>query len=176
MIPGFGKQSVSIGSSPNCDVVLNGPGILPEHARIVHQGGGKLLFIPQAPNTAMQVQGPGGQTQARALNPGEQVPFDFRTAFVVCNIPVPLSHPAIALQVMSTGQVQAPRGHLVIGRDPARASLVFQHPSVSSQHATVMLDRMMIIDHGSTSGTRCRTPRGATPGRKRWRASTSAAT
>ena len=52
MIPGFGKQSITIGNGPHCDVVLNGPGILPEHARIVHQGGGKLTFIPTAPGTA----------------------------------------------------------------------------------------------------------------------------
>ncbi|NUO50269.1 MAG: ATP-binding cassette domain-containing protein, partial [Polyangiaceae bacterium] len=66
---------------------------------------------------------------------------------------VPLSHPAVVLMVLAVGQQQAPRGHHIIGRDPGRASLVIQHPSVSSQHATVMLDRMMVVDNGSTSGT-----------------------
>ena len=164
MIPGFGKQSVTIGSAPNCDVVLAAPGVLPEHARIVHQGGGKLIFIPAGPNTAVQVHAPGGgPAQSRMLSPGEQVPFDFRTAFVVANVPVPLSHPAICMQVMAQGQQQAQRGHLIIGRDPARASLVIQHPSVSSQHATVMLDRMMVVDHGSTSGTFVGTNRAKLP-------------
>jgi ABC-type multidrug transport system ATPase subunit/pSer/pThr/pTyr-binding forkhead associated (FHA) protein len=154
MIPGFGKQSITIGSAATCDVVLQGPGIQPEHARIVHQGGGKLIFIPAAPNASIQAHATGGGvTQSRPLAPGEQVPFDFRTAFVIGQITVPLSHPAIVMMVMAVGQQQAPRGQLVIGRDPARASLVIQHPSVSSQHATVALDRMMVTDHGSTSGT-----------------------
>jgi len=154
MIPGFGKQSITIGSAPSCDVVLQGPGVAGEHARIVHQGGGKLTFIPAAPNASVQSHAPGGGvTQSRPLSPGEQVPFDFRTAFVLGQITVPLSHPAIVMMIMTTGQQQAPRGQLIIGRDPTRASLVLQHPSVSSQHATVALDRMMVTDHGSTSGT-----------------------
>ena len=144
MIPGFGKQTISIGSAPTCDVVLQGNGIHPEHARIVHQGGGKLVFM---------VGSPGATAAGRPLQPGEQVPFDFRTQFTVGPAQVPLNHPAITLMLMAQGSQQAPPGHLVIGRDPARASLVIAHPSVSSQHATVMLDRMMVADHGSTSGT-----------------------
>ncbi|MBK8258952.1 MAG: FHA domain-containing protein [Polyangiaceae bacterium] len=144
MIPGFGKQTISIGSAPGCDVVLQGDGILPEHARIVHQGGGKLVFM---------VAGPGAAAAGRPIAPGEQVPFDFRTQFTIGAVMVPLNHPAITLMLMAQGTVQVPPGHLQIGRDPARASLVIAHPSVSSQHATVMLDRMMVTDHGSTSGT-----------------------
>jgi len=140
----FGKQSISVGSAPNCDVVVQGPGIQPEHARIVHQGGGQLLFIPTAP---------GCTAQGRPLAPGEQAPFDLRTPFNIGPVAVPLSHPAITQQILAFGQAQAPAGHLIIGRDPARASLILQHGSVSSMHATVMLDRMMIVDHGSTSGT-----------------------
>ena len=144
MIPGFGKQSITIGSGPQCDVVMNGPGIAPEHARLLHQGGGKLLFIPSAPGAA---------AAGRPLQPGEQVPFDMRTAFTIGPAPVPLSHPSITLMIMAVGAHPAPPGQIVIGRDPTRASLVIQHPSVSSQHATIMLDRMMVVDHGSTSGT-----------------------
>jgi len=144
MIPGFGKQTISIGSAPACDVVLQVEGILPEHARIVHQGGGKLVFMANAPGTA---------AAGRPLSQGEQVPFDFRTQFTIGNAQVPLNHPAITLMLMAQGTQQAPPGHLLIGRDPARASLVVAHPSVSSQHATVMLDRMMVVDHASTSGT-----------------------
>ncbi|WP_437639008.1 FHA domain-containing protein [Sorangium sp. So ce854] len=144
MIPGLGKQSITIGSAPTCDVVLVAPGVLPEHARIIHQGGGKLLFLCG--------QGP-ASANGRALAPGEQVPFDFRTQFVVAQAPVPLNHPAITLMLASPGTLSPAPGQVVIGRDPARASLVLQHPSVSSQHATVTLDRMMVIDHNSTSGT-----------------------
>ncbi|MFO0593167.1 MAG: FHA domain-containing protein [Polyangiaceae bacterium] len=144
MIPGFGKQTISIGSAPTSDVPLHGDGILPEHARIVHQGGGKLVFM---------AAGHGAAAGGRPIAPGEQIPFDFRTQFTIGAAMVPLNHPAITLMLMAQGSVQAPAGQLVIGRDPARASLVVAHPSVSSQHATVMLDRMSVMDHGSTSGT-----------------------
>jgi ABC-type multidrug transport system ATPase subunit/pSer/pThr/pTyr-binding forkhead associated (FHA) protein len=143
MIPGFGKQVLTIGSSPASDIVLQGPGVLPEHARLFHQGGGSLLFVSSGP----------ASVNGRPLGQGEQVAFDLRTPFMVGQVQVPLHHPAIALALMAPGQLTAPAGQLIIGRDPARASLVLQHGSVSSQHATVVLDRMMVIDHGSTSGT-----------------------
>jgi ABC-type multidrug transport system ATPase subunit/pSer/pThr/pTyr-binding forkhead associated (FHA) protein len=144
VIPGFGKQNLTIGSSPSCDVVLAGEGVMPEHARIVHQGGGKLLYV----------NGPGASSAAgRQLGPGEQAAFDFRTQFSAGRVPIPLHHPAITLSLLTTGTLNAPPGQLILGRDPTKASLVIQHPSVSSQHATVTLDRMMVIDHGSTSGT-----------------------
>lgn len=145
MVPGFGKQSITIGSAATCDIVLVGDGVLPEHARIVHQGGGGLTFVNA-----------GGLTTAagRALGVGEQVPFDLRTAFTIGRtVQLPLNHPSLSLMLMAPGTQPAPPGHLVIGRDPARASLVIQHPSVSSLHCTVMLDRLMVTDHGSTSGT-----------------------
>ncbi len=144
MIPGFGKQTITIGSSPQCDVVLQADGILPEHARIVHQGGGKLVFMTGGPNCT---------AAGRPLAQAEQVPFDFRTQFAIGPAQVPLNHPTITLMLMAQGTQQAQPGQLLIGRDPARASLVIAHPSVSSQHATAMLDRMMVVDHGSTSGT-----------------------
>jgi ABC-type multidrug transport system ATPase subunit/pSer/pThr/pTyr-binding forkhead associated (FHA) protein len=144
MIPGFGKQNLTVGSAPSCDVVLAGEGVMPEHARIIHQGGGKLLFV--------NGHGP-ASANGRALGPGEQVPFDLRTQFTVGRAAIPLHHPAITLSLLATGMLNAPPGQIIIGRDPTKASLVIQHPSVSSQHATVILDRMMIIDHSSTSGT-----------------------
>jgi ABC transport system ATP-binding/permease protein len=146
VIPGFGKQNLTVGSLPSCDIVLQGDGVLPEHARIIHLGGGKLVFVC----------GPGlSHAGGRALHAGEQAPFDLRTQFTVGagQVPIPLHHPAITLSLMATGMLAAPPGQIVIGRDPGRASIVIQHPSVSSQHATVTVDRMMVIDHSSTSGT-----------------------
>ncbi|RYE91754.1 MAG: FHA domain-containing protein, partial [Myxococcales bacterium] len=145
MLPGFGKQSIVIGSAPHCDIVLQGPGVAPEHARVHHQGGGRLVLSDN--NT--------GATSANGqpLPPGGQAPFDFRTTFACGSVPVPLNHPALVLMLMAQGQQQAAPGQLIIGRDAARASLVIQHPSVSSQHAIVMLDRMMVVDQNSTSGT-----------------------
>src|SRR5262249_40350921 len=149
VIPGFGKQNLTVGSLPTCDIVLGGTaadGVMPEHARIIHLGGGKLVFV--CGNGVAHANG-------RALRPGEQAPFDLRTQFTVGpgQIPIPLHHPAITLSLMSTGTLQVPPGQIVLGRDPSRASIVVQHPSVSSQHATVTIDRMMVIDHNSTSGT-----------------------
>jgi ABC-type multidrug transport system ATPase subunit/pSer/pThr/pTyr-binding forkhead associated (FHA) protein len=146
VIPGFGKQNLTVGSLPSCDIVLTGDGVMPEHARIVHLGGGKLLFVC----------GPGvAHAGGRQLRPGEQAAFDLRTQFTVgsAEVPIPLHHPAITLSLMATGTLAAPPGQIILGRDPSKASIVIQHPSVSSQHATVIVDRMLVIDHSSTSGT-----------------------
>ena len=145
MIAGFGKQTIIIGSASDCDIVLSGPGVAPQHARIVHQGGGQLLFADNGVGPSYA----GGQPVAG----GGSAPFDLRTPFHCGQVVVPLNHPAIALMLMERGTAQAPPGQLIIGRDPARATLAIHHPSVSSRHATVMLDRMLVVDEGSTSGT-----------------------
>ncbi|MBI4955200.1 MAG: ATP-binding cassette domain-containing protein [Myxococcales bacterium] len=143
MLPGFGKQAITIGSAPSCDIVL--PGAAPEHARIVHQGGGKLVFVASG----------AGQSFAdrRPLAAGEQVAFDFRALFHVGQTQVPFDHPAITLMLMAHGAHHAPAGQLVVGRDATRASLVIGHPSVSSLHATLNADALTLTDHGSTSGS-----------------------
>jgi len=144
MIPGFGKEQVTIGSAPGNDVVLQGPGVAPQHARIVKQGG-HLVFLDNGagPSTA----------NGAPLAPNQPAPFDFRTQFAVGQVQVPLSHPAIVLMVMARGSASAPPGHLVVGREAASASLVIGNSAVSATHATVMMDRMMVQDSGSTSGT-----------------------
>jgi ABC-type multidrug transport system ATPase subunit/pSer/pThr/pTyr-binding forkhead associated (FHA) protein len=145
MLAGLGKQTIVIGSAPDCDIVLAAPGVAPQHARIVHQGGGQLVFVDNG-------QGPswrGGQP----VPPGVTVPFDFRTPFAVGQTSIPLGHPAIVSMLLSRGQAAAPGGLVVIGRDPAQAALVIQHPAVSSRHAVFALDRMALTDLGSTSGT-----------------------
>jgi ABC transport system ATP-binding/permease protein len=140
-----GKDQITLGSAPGNDVVVVGPGVLPQHARISRQSGGGLVFtaMPSASCTA----------NGAPVTPEKPVPFDFRTVFALGPIPVPLAHPAVVSLLMSPGTLAAPRGQIVVGRDPARASLVLTHPAVSAQHATVMLDRCMVSDHGSTSGT-----------------------
>ncbi|HLM75842.1 MAG TPA: FHA domain-containing protein, partial [Polyangiaceae bacterium] len=146
MIPGFGKQTITIGTAPTCDLVLNGEGVAPEHARIVLQAGGsgKLVLTPLAPNVSANGQ---------PVPPGAEAPFDLRTQFFIGQVAIPLNHPAITLMLMANGSITPPPGQIIIGRDGTRASIVINHPSVSSQHATVALDRMMVIDHASTSGT-----------------------
>ena len=144
MTPAFGKDQVSIGSAPDNDVVLAAPGVAPHHARVVKQNG-QLFFVDlgAGPSTA----------NGAPVAPQQPVPFDFRTVFAVGGVPVPLAHGALCTMIMSPGQLQPPRGQVVVGRDAARASVVLTHGAVSGQHATVMLDRMMVVDHGSTSGT-----------------------
>jgi ABC-type multidrug transport system ATPase subunit/pSer/pThr/pTyr-binding forkhead associated (FHA) protein len=146
MTPAFGKDQVSIGSAPDNDVVLIGPGVATRHALIVRRSG-QLSFVDlgagQAPSTA----------NGKPLAPHEPVPFDFRTVFFVGGVTVPLAHPAICAMLMSRGALEALPGQVVVGREAARASLVIAHAAVSGQHATVMVDRLMVIDHGSTSGT-----------------------
>lgn len=144
MLAGLSKQTLVVGSAPGADIVLSGQGVAPEHARIVNMGAGRMVFIPLA----------AGCTGAGApLAVGQGHPFDLRTPFNVGGATVPLDHPALCLSLMARGEFKASPGEVVIGRDPTRASIVVQHPSVSGRHFTLRLDRMMVVDHTSTSGT-----------------------
>ncbi|HEX7670020.1 MAG TPA: FHA domain-containing protein [Polyangiaceae bacterium] len=145
MIPGFAKQSIVIGSGPTADIRLGGAGVAPEHARIVHEGGGRLVLV----------DGGAGPTTMNGtpMAPGSRAPFDFRTQFVVGSAPVPLVHRAITLMLLERGNAPVTPGQLVVGRDPARAAIVVHHPNVSGHHATFTASPPAVTDHGSTSGT-----------------------
>src|ERR1041384_467353 len=144
MIPGFSKSTLLIGSAPHCDIRLGGPGVAPEHARLVHSGGGHVTFTDA---------GAGPTTvNGQPLPPGGSAPFDFRTHFAVGQSPVPLAHPALALMLMEAGKAKLNPGQLIFGRDPARVNVVIYHPNVSSLHATFSLNPLSITDHQSTSG------------------------
>ncbi|MFP6686604.1 MAG: FHA domain-containing protein, partial [Polyangiaceae bacterium] len=145
MIPGFGKQKLTIGSDPKCDIVLQGHGVAAHHANLVHNGDGTFEF------TSLD----GGPTFAgdRQLGTNETATFDFRTTFRIGEVELPFGHRAIALSMMLRGTVQSPAGRLVLGRDPLQVDIVLAHRSVSSLHCTVALDRHMLTDHGSTSGS-----------------------
>src|ERR1700759_3382056 len=123
MIPGFAKQTITIGSSAHSDIRLSGPGVMPEHARLVHEGGGRPFFVDGGKGPAAA----GGQ----AVAPGSRVPFDFRTPFAVGGVPVPLAHRAITLMLLEVGNVPTTPGTLLVGRDPGRTNLVVHHPNVS---------------------------------------------
>ncbi len=145
MITGFGKQTIAIGSAPACDIRLGGPGVAAEHARIVHQGGGTLLFI----------DGGTGQTtiNGQPVAPGSTTPFDFRAQIVIGQTPLATTHPAIALMLMARGNAPVTPGTVVFGRDAAQANIVIQHPGVSGRHASLSTQPLTVVDHGSTSGT-----------------------
>jgi ABC-type multidrug transport system ATPase subunit/pSer/pThr/pTyr-binding forkhead associated (FHA) protein len=140
----LGRDRVTIGSAADNDVVVSGSGVTPYHAVVIRQSG-SLHFIDLGAGLSTA----GGVPVA----PQKPVPFDFRVSFAVGVAVVPLAHPALARMLMSPGQLPATAGQVVVGRDPARASLVIAHAAVSGLHATVMIDRMTIVDHGSTSGT-----------------------
>lgn len=144
VIPGFGKQTIVVGSAPDCDIVLSGPGVAAHHARIVNQGGGSLVFIDGG-------QGP-SFANGQPIAPNQPVPFDGRTSITVGQIAVPPHHPAVALMLMARGTGQALPGTISIGREPSRAQLVLQHPSVSGLHASFDPARRTITDLNSTSG------------------------
>ena len=144
MIHAFGREQVTVGSAADNDVVLVGPGIAPHHARVVRQGG-QLAFV----DLGVGVSAANGVRIAS----DRPVTFDFRTQFTVGGVSVPLAHPAIVAMLMSNGQVRAPQGHVVVGRDAARSSLVLAHGAVSGYHATIIVDQRVVVDHGSTSGT-----------------------
>src|SRR6188474_1533333 len=145
MIPGFGKQTITIGSAPTCDIRLGGPGVAPEHARLIHQGGGNLVFVDAGTGPTM--------ANGAQIQPGASVPFDFRTQLVVGQVPIPPTHPAIALMLMEQGRAPLTPGQISFGRDPARNNIVINHPNVSSHHATIGLSPLTLTDHGSTAGT-----------------------
>jgi ABC-type multidrug transport system ATPase subunit/pSer/pThr/pTyr-binding forkhead associated (FHA) protein len=144
MIPGFAKQAIVIGSAPHADIRLGGPGVAPEHARVVNVNGA-LTFVDLGAGPSFANNAP--------LQPGTQRPFDLRTQFVVGQAAVPNAHPAIALMLMSRGNAPLKPGELSFGRDAGRANIVLADASVSSLHCTVTLQPPAVIDHGSTSGT-----------------------
>ena len=145
MIPGFAKQTITIGSSPNADIHLAEPGVAPEHARITHEGGGKLVFVDLG-------AGP-SSVNGQPMGAGSAAPFDFRSTFVVGTTPVPTVHRALTLMLLDRGQAPPTPGILTIGRDPARAHVIVHHPNVSGHHLTLTLTPLTVTDHGSTSGT-----------------------
>jgi ABC transport system ATP-binding/permease protein len=144
MIPGFSKSTLVVGSAPHCDIRLGGPGVAPEHARIVHAGGNVTFTDAGAGPSAVNGQ---------PLPPGGSAPFDFRTQFTVGQSPVPLAHPALSLMMMEAGKARFTPGQVVFGRDPARVNVVINHPNVSSLHATFQLNPLSVTDQQSTSGT-----------------------
>ena len=144
MIAVIGKQSVLIGSAAHCDIRLGGASVAPEHARISHDGSGKLSFSNLGAAACM--------VDGTPVLAGTDALFDFRRQFVVGSVAVPNAHPAIAALLMQHGQLPHSGSALLIGRDPARVHLVIKHPNVSGLHASFNPKPLSIVDLGSTSG------------------------
>ena len=145
MIAGLGKQSLLVGSASQCDIRLGGNSVKPEHARIVHDGSGKLTFVDLGAGPC--------SVDGNPIPPGSETGFDFRRQFMIGAAAVPNSHPAIAALLMQRGQLGPSGGQLVIGRDPQRVHLVVKHPNVSGVHLGFVPATLLVVDMGSTSGT-----------------------
>jgi ABC-type multidrug transport system ATPase subunit/pSer/pThr/pTyr-binding forkhead associated (FHA) protein len=145
MVPGFGKQTITIGSAPQADIRLGGPGVAPEHARIVNQGGGALVLVDLGAGPTF--------VDGAQVAPGSQTPFDLRKQFVVGQASIPNGHPAVALMLLEVGKAPLVPGQLVFGREPAQSHIAVHHPNVSARHASVQLSPLAVVDHNSTSGT-----------------------
>jgi ABC-type multidrug transport system ATPase subunit/pSer/pThr/pTyr-binding forkhead associated (FHA) protein len=145
MIESIGKQSITIGSAAGCDVRLGGPGVAPEHATIVHQGGGRLVLV----------DGGQGQTivDGQTLPSGGSAPFDFRSQFILGQVPLPHVHPAIVMMLMSRGSAAPDPKTLIVGRDSGRTHIAIAHPNVSGVHATFRFEPLTVTDENSTAGT-----------------------
>lgn len=141
----LGRQTIRLGSHPDCELRLDERGVAPFHAEIVHSGQGRLLFIPGNAGPCYQ--------NGQRLQAAVPVPFDFQSRFFLDQTEVPLTHEAICLMVMRRGLLPPDPHQLVIGRDPDRAHLVLTSPGVSAKHATLTLPELQFVDHHSTSGS-----------------------
>lgn len=141
----LGQQTVRIGSSPECEVVLHGNGVPDLAATIVHHGHGRLSFVAEH-DAVCSLDG-------QPLQASVAVPLSFQSRFTIGLVPVPLLDPRICTMVMARGQLRLSPGALIIGRDPGKCHLVMNSPGVSGRHATLLLPDLHLVDHGSTSGT-----------------------
>jgi ABC-type multidrug transport system ATPase subunit/pSer/pThr/pTyr-binding forkhead associated (FHA) protein len=145
LVARLGKQTVRVGSAPDCELVLTQPGIPPLAAVIIHQGQGRLSFLPEVEGICSM--------DGQPLLAGVAVPLHFQSRFTVGTTPVPLLDPEICMMVLARGHLRVAPGALIIGRDPGKCHLVMNSPGVSSRHATILLPGPRILDHSSTSGT-----------------------
>jgi ABC-type multidrug transport system ATPase subunit/pSer/pThr/pTyr-binding forkhead associated (FHA) protein len=145
MIQGFGKDTITIGSAQGCDIRLGGPGVAPEHARIVRQSDGTLKLVDHGTGQTLVNGAP--------LAPKGEATFDFQAQFVVGQAAVPNAHPAITLMLLRRGEAPVQAGAVSFGREPSQVNIVVGHPTVSGLHATIHLGPPSVTDHGSKSGT-----------------------
>src|SRR5688572_2108757 len=141
----LGRQTVRIGASTECELVLEGPGMPDVAATVVHHGHGRLSFVPEHSGTCSM--------DGQPLQAGVAIPLAFQSRLLVGSTPIPLLDPRICSMVMARGHLRLAPGELIIGRDPGKCHLVLNSPGVSGQHATLLLPGPRIVDHSSTSGT-----------------------
>ena len=132
-----------VGTAPDCDLVLQGPGIAPRHAEIGWRDGLVVHDLGQGVTTV-----DGRVLQAHEASP---VPT-FQTQVALGQTPLPLHHPVIASLFVDRSPMNT-EAAFVVGRDPMRAHVLVQHPTVSGAHARLDPVTRTITDLGSRSGT-----------------------
>jgi len=83
---GLGKEQIALGTASDNDVVLVGPGVAPHHARILRRDG-QLFYFDQGEGPSLANGAP--------VAPGQSVPFDLRTLFMLGQVALPVAHPAV---------------------------------------------------------------------------------
>lgn len=145
MIPGFGKRSITLGSSSECDLRVGGPGVLPEHAHVRRATDGHLVWENRAGKTRVGEQ---------KLGEGASWQIDFGAQVVIGEgTPVPLAHPMLGAMLLEQGTLEPSGNELSLGRDASRNSVVVAHPGVSGVHAHLSRSPLSARDRGSSGGT-----------------------
>ncbi|MBI2389209.1 MAG: FHA domain-containing protein [Deltaproteobacteria bacterium] len=145
MIPGIGKPQLTVGSSPTADIVVQGPGVGPNHLSITMQNGTLV---------ATDLGTGGGSSHAGMhMQAGVPMPLQQQQPLYAGQVQVPLNHPSIGLLLLTQGAAPPQPGRVSIGREATRVNVAVAHPAVSGLHATVDFGQRTITDHDSKSGT-----------------------
>ncbi len=137
------RPNLVVGAAPDCDIVLQGPGIAARHIQIAWRDG---LVVHDLGAGQTFVDG-------RLLQAHEAVSVPtFQTPVLLGNTPVPLHHPLVASLFVERSPVVLDGG-ILVGRDPLRAHVLVQHPTVSGAHARIDRAARTLADVGSRSGT-----------------------
>ncbi|MEI8257331.1 MAG: FHA domain-containing protein, partial [Deltaproteobacteria bacterium] len=137
------RSMLVVGAAPDCDIVLQGPGIAARHVQlawrdglVVHDLGAGQTFV-----------------DGRLLQAHEAVSVPtFQTPVLLGTTPLPLHHPLVASLFVERSPVVLDGG-IIVGRDPLRAHVLVQHPTVSGAHARIDRAARSFSDVGSRSGT-----------------------
>ncbi len=142
------RPALVIGSASASDIVLSGADVAARHAQLMWRDG-----------LVLQDLGAGRTTvDGRVLGSGETVTLAGFHATVLCgSARLFLTAPEVAQLYADRSSLALDQGYLVVGRDPARAHVVVQHPTVSGAHLRVDFTGRTLADLGSKSGTFDRT-------------------
>jgi ABC-type multidrug transport system ATPase subunit len=139
------RSVVLVGSAPDCDIRVTGPDVQPRHAKLTWREG---LWVQNLGAARTMVDG-------RPLDPDENAPLaGFHSSVFVAGERLTLTGPEVSRLILERTALPFARpGVLAVGRDPSRANVLIQHPSVSGLHLEIDAAAGTITDVGSSSGT-----------------------